>query len=246
MEPTQNQAPLENREPSFKQSLLVSVSILLAGAFIAGAMIYNGKNTPAQPATGGTPTGFPAADISKVNSNNDPVLGQANAPITIAYWYDYMCSYCLRHETETLPKIIDEYVNTGKAKLVLKDYAFLSEASQTIARYSAAVWEAAPDKFYEWHEAAMNNQSQGPSWATKENLNALATTILGAELAKRVDTLVTSKNTEYQNEIDSDKAEGTEQGIRGTPGTIIGTVLIPGAYPYAQIRPEIEKALKTR
>lgn len=230
----------------FKQSLLVSVAILIAGVSIAGAIIYNGRNaTPAvKPAQ---ETEFPAADITKVKTDNEPFIGREDAPVTIAYWYDYQCPFCQRHEAQTVAQIVKDYVNTGKVKIVFKDYAFLGPDSQTIGKYSRAVWEAAPDKFYAWHDNMFANQGQENSgWATKDKLHELTAAVLGESLTKQVENLVATKSAEYQREMDDDKAEGTEMGVRGTPAMVIGKVLIPGAYPYAQTQPAIETALRNK
>jgi protein-disulfide isomerase len=243
MEQNENHASTQ----PFKQSLLVSVAILIAGVSIAGAIIYNGKNAPVVKDTQGQQAEFPAADISKVKTEGEPFIGRADAPVTIAYWYDYQCPFCQRHEAQTVAAIVKDYVNTGKAKLVFKDYAFLGPDSQTIGKYSRAVWEVAPDKFYAWHDNMFANQGQENSgWATKDTLHTLTRAVLGEEMTKQVESLVLTKGDEYQKEMDEDKKEGTDMGVRGTPAMIIGNVLIPGAYPYAQTQPAIEAALKNK
>ena len=102
-----------------------------------------------------------------------------------------------------------------------------------------AVWEVAPNKFYDWHKTMYAKQGSG--WGSKEDILAL-TQSLGIN-SNRVDNLMTSKADEYQKFIDADKAEGTAFGIRGTPGTIIGKQVISGAQPYATFKSAIDQLL---
>jgi protein-disulfide isomerase len=149
--------PSENRhmtDPSLRQSLFVSVAILLAGALVAGAIIFNGAHSSGTLAAAAQQgDGTMAADISKVKTEGEPYIGQANAPVTIAYWTDYQCPFCQRNEEQVLPQIISTYVDTGKAKIVFKDYPFLGKDSVTGAEYGRSVWKLYPQQYYAWREA---------------------------------------------------------------------------------------------
>ena len=55
-------------------------------------------------------------------SKNDFILGNENAPITIIEYASLSCSHCADFHLNTLPKIIEEFVNTGIAKIVFRDF----------------------------------------------------------------------------------------------------------------------------
>lgn len=220
-------------------------AVIIAGAVIAVAIILVNL-FPAQPGAA-TPSPQPAAraaDGSKVKTAGEPFIGNPSAPIAVAYWYDYQCPFCQRHEEETMPQIIKDYVETGKVKIVFKDYQFLGPDSQTAGLASRAVWEVAPERFYDWHKAMYDKQDdENGGWGTKDDILALTRTVLDEDAAARVGELMTSRADEYQKEMDEDKAEGAAMGITGTPGTIVGTQLIQGAQPYAAFQVAIEAAL---
>ncbi len=119
---------MESETKSF--SLSPSVSIIIAGVIIAGAVVFASRQ-PAQPVqpVAATPQQqvAPAVDISKVKIDGEPFIGNVNAPVTIAYWYDYQCPFCKRNEEETMPQIVKNYVDTGKVKIVFKDYQFSTD-----------------------------------------------------------------------------------------------------------------------
>ena len=140
------------------QKFSVPLSIIIAGAFIAGALYYGGSGGDAK---GQVAAPTVAVDIKDMKINaSDPVIGDKNAPVTLAYWFDYQCPFCKAVDVGGIPQIpiepamptlIKEYVETGKLKIVFKDYAFLGPDSTTAALYMHAVWDLYPDKFYDWH-----------------------------------------------------------------------------------------------
>ena len=65
-----------------------------------------------------------------INLNSgSPMLGSANAPITIVEFGDYQCEACYHWYHNTRADIIDNYVETGKANLVFMDLPFLGRDS---------------------------------------------------------------------------------------------------------------------
>ncbi len=227
--------------------LLIPAAIVIAGAIIGGALIA-GLSNRSSAATTTAPTQQQAAaqtaDISKVNTTGEPFIGQSNAPITIAYWYDYQCPFCKQNEETAMPQLIKEYVNTGKVKIVFKDFQFLGPDSQTLGQFSRAVWAAAPAKFYLWHKAVYDNAgTENTGWATHDKIMSITTSALGASVANQVNQLVNTNGATYQKAMDADKAEGSAFGVTGTPGFIIGKQRIDGAVPYTQIKSAVEAAL---
>lgn len=229
--------------------LFTPVSILVGSLIIAAAILFGGAPSAGTPIVGDVqdPAAAPTvdADSAKVDVKGIPFIGKANAPLTIAYWYDYQCSYCKRNDAETTPSIISEYVDSGKAKLVFMDMQFLGPDSATIGIFGRAVWEAAPDKFYAWHKAMMTLPAGGQAgWATDEKLIEISTSALGTVTANRALSLFKAKKSIYQEAIDSTRDSGTSIGIKSTPTTLVGKQLIIGAQPYTTVKAAIEEALK--
>jgi protein-disulfide isomerase len=235
---------MDNQE---KQSpLSMPVAVVIAGVVIAAA-IFASNSAILAPTTTADPAqpALQAGDVSNIQTDGEPFIGNLTAPVTILYWYDYQCPFCQRHEQTVMLQIIKEYVDTGKVKVVFKDYQFLGPDSQTAGLASRAVWETAPSKFYEWHAAMYDKQDEENSgWGSKADVLALTKTVLGAADASKVEQLLGSNEAAYQSEMDADKAEGSALGVNGTPGTIIGTELISGAQPYTVFKQAIDSALK--
>lgn len=232
------------KEPAVN-ALAMPAAVVVAGALIAGA-VYLGPNRPPSPTTSGAETTL-SVDSAKIASAGNPFIGEARAPLTIAYWFDYQCPFCQRHEEQVMPQLVKEYVDTGKAKIVFKDYQFLGPDSQTLGQFGRAVWEAAPDKFYEWHKAVYDNQgTENTGWATHEKIMSITAGVLGADGAAAADALVKKNGAAYQVAMDADRQEGATLGVNGTPGTIIGKRFVNGAQPYSVFKQVIDLALRER
>lgn len=233
-----------------KNDLAIPIAIVLAGVLVAGAVIFSSKqsatsalmNNPSPQGVVAQQPVPPPVDIAKVKTAGEPYVGSPNAPVTVAYWSDYQCPFCKRFEQDAIAQLVNEYVKTGKVKIVFKDFQFLGEDSQAAGLAEHAVWEVAPDKFYDWHKAMFDKQdNENGGWGNKVDILAL-TKSLGIDSLK-VDQLMTNKGTVYQKAMDEEKAEGSAFGINGTPGTIIGKNLISGAQPYSEVKRLIEATL---
>ncbi len=217
------------------------MAVILAGLFIGGAVIWNGSR-PAQ--VGTAPTGEPAVNIKNVDTAGDPFIGKANAPLTIAVWSDFQCPFCKRFETETLPLIVKDYVESGKAKVVFLDFAFLGPDSTTAAEYNRAIWKLYPDKYYAWRAAMYEAQDEEHGgFGNAASIDKLNATIPGIDAVK-VAADVKANGSAYQVAADADKAEAQKVGINATPSFVIGTQVIRGAYPYATFKEAIDAVLK--
>ncbi len=214
--------------------------LLVIASFLIGVLItkvqYLEKNRtsaatlPAQEATApDQPT--VKVNIKDVDIKNEPFIGDSNAPVVMAYWMDYQCPFCKRFETETLPTLIEKYVNTGKLKIVFKDFQFLGEDSTTAGLAENAVWEIAPQSFGAWQKAMYEKQDdENGGWGKKEDIIEMTRTIPGID-ADRVSALMEEKKEVYQKELDEDNQEGSKFGVSGTPGFVIGDQSISGAQP---------------
>ena len=222
----QNSSPAEAQKPN---PYLVPFAIVVAGIMIAGAVMYSQT-----PRGGGGATGVPVeqkVNVKDVDTNGEPFIGKTDAPLTLVYWLDFQCPFCQRFDLQTLPVLIEKYVNTGKLKVVFKDYQFLSEDSHTGGLAAHAVWELYPAKYFEWHTAMFEAQDEEHGgFGDKASIIALTRKVSGID-ENAISRLMEQKKAEYQAEQDADKAEGAKFGVQGTPGFILGTQRVSGAQP---------------
>ncbi len=230
------------------------VSIIVAALVIAAAVIFGprlaGGNQGTAGAAGQQPqqqaAGQPAqqVNINNVKTAGEPFIGSPNAPVTIAYWSDFQCPFCDQFETQTLPTIIKNYVDTGKVKIVFKDLQFLGPDSQTAGLIGRAIWSTDPSAYFKWRTYMFDHQGQeNGGWASKQNLLSIVSDV-GLN-ANQINNLITKNQSTYQAEIDADKQEGASMGIDSTPSFVIGTQLIVGAQPLSVFTQAIDNQLQT-
>jgi len=232
-------------------------SVVVAGLFIAGAVVWSGSH-PVTP-TGTTPNqagagAAPAVDIKNVKTDGNPFIGQANAPVTIAFWSDFQCPYCKALEVggvpqiptpAALPDIIKNYVDTGKVKVVFMDFTFLGNDSVTAALYNRSVWALYPAQYFAWRTAMYTAQDQegDQGFGNAASIDKLDATIAGLDAVK-IAADVKANTSTYQAFVDSDKAEAAKAGVNATPAFVIGKEVILGAYPYARFQAALDAVLK--
>ena len=106
-------------------------------------------------------------------SNGSPILGDPNAPITLVEFGDYQCHYCNVFFQSIEKDILKNYVDTGKVKIIFKDYNIIGEDS-VIASQGA---HCANDQglFWEYHDILYSNWTgENNGWASPENLAIFA------------------------------------------------------------------------
>lgn len=219
---------------------------VLAGAIIIAAVFAFGHNTPS--GTGQNNNGqqqATAVNIKDVKTDGDPYIGSPTAPVTIALWFDYQCPFCKQFDTTVVSQLNDNYVKSGKLRIVFKDFSFLGADSTTAAEFARAVWEAYPDKFYTWYQAMFTAQdAEGDQgFGDLASIQDLTKKIPGIDVT-RVSKLMQSNKAKYDVVIQANRDEGAKFGVNGTPAVIVGTQLLSGAQPYATIAPLIDSQLK--
>lgn len=225
-------------------ALYMPVAIVLAGLLIAGGL-YMGLSGGGAPAGAGGKPAPVAVNVKDVKTANTPFIGNPDAKAVMAYWSDYQCPFCKQSELSVMPEIIEKYVDTGKLKIVFKDFAFLGQDSITAASYGHAVWDLYPDKYFEWREAvyAAQDEEGDQGFGDAASIDKLTKTIGGID-ASKVAAYVAKNKEALVKEVQAETAEGSSFGVNGTPGFIIGKQKIDGAVPVAQFIAAIEAALK--
>jgi len=170
--------------------------------------------------------------------------GKAEAPLTIIEFSDYQCPYCKRHVDQTLPKLLADYVDTGKARYAFRDYPL--DQIHPLAAKAAEAARCAGDqgKYWEMHDRLFANQKELQPEKLPTHAEALKLDV--AAFRACLD------DSRHAARVKEDLRAGEELGARGTPMFVVGTsggdqvttgVVIHGAQPIAVFKSEIEKLL---
>ncbi len=224
------ESPVDTREKS-EHVYLIPAAIIVAGIIVAGAVIY--AFSPDKVGGGGTPknevsdidgSGF----VSQNLADDDPVLGNASARVTLVEFGDFQCPFCKKFHDDARKEILSEYVETGKVKIVYRDFPL--ENIHPAARPAAEASECADEqgKFWPYHDALYLRQAD----LANGTMDYIA---LAAELGMDKTTFEKCvKDRKYKDEVTKDYEDGVQAGVDGTPAIFINGVKVSpaGAQPF--------------
>jgi protein-disulfide isomerase len=237
----------------------ISVRTVILGAFVVGLAVgFSGgvltsqgtfslgsEAAPSQPSdsnnqkNGETET----IDMSEIEMEGEPVLGDENAEVTMVVYEDFQCPFCKRFEEGAFQQIKSNYIDPGQVKAVWKDRPLPQighEWAESAASAMECVYrEGGNEAFWNVKEKVFANQntvsssnveSQIKTWAAEEGVSESA-----------VQSCIDNGNP--IEEVNKDSTEGQNLGISGTPTVVINGEKIVGAQPYGNFESVIENAL---
>jgi protein-disulfide isomerase len=192
---------------------LIIVVILLVGV---GWWIYHQMYAPQPPQEEVT---------AQIPIGASPVLGSENASMTVVVFSDFECPFCGQFARETFPQVKAKYVDTGKMRIVFKQFPLsIHEHAELAAQASLCAHDQ--EKFWEYHDLLYSHQQD----LALEDLKAYAQDIgLNAE---RFNSCLDSG--QYQTQVASEKVLGTQSSVTGTPTFFFNGKRVVGALSVAE------------
>ena len=158
--------------------------------------------------------------------------GDPDAPVTIVEYSDYQCPFCLRHFQDTMPQLLENYVETGKVRYVFKDFPLTSIHPQAPKAHEAArcARETGGDETYwQMHDRLFAGQS---AWSENPEHVVVFKSYareLGLDQASFDECLDANR---FAAAVQADFQEGAGFGVSGTPAFFINGQPLQGAQPY--------------
>jgi len=177
-----------------------------------------------------------SSSLGEVNFSliNEPVLGKADAPLTIVMFGDFGCPYS-QQSAFTLRSLYYQYPE--KIQLVYKDFPLTDLHPDAERAAEAANCAEAQGKFWDMFDRIYQNQSN----LSRDTLISHARA-LDLEIGRFISCL---DSQSYKDEIVADYNEGLAAGVYGTPTFFIGGQMVKGAIPADFLRSLIEKVDQT-
>ena len=148
--------------------------------------------------------------------NGSPELGNPNAPITLVEFGDYQCHYCHVFFESIEGKIMKNYIETGKVKMIFKDYNIIGKDSVKASQGA----HCANDQglFWEYHDILYSNWTgENNGWASGANLANYAQDI-GLEMNQWTDCMSQQKHS--KTILDSNE-DAKKLQLTGTPAFFV-------------------------
>jgi len=153
--------------------------------------------------------------VNMINTDSTQVLDEItiNAPLTMVEFGDYQCTFCKKFFSETEGSILTNYVETGKVKILFKDFVVVP-GNDSVNAANAAHCANDQEMFWQYHSTLYNNwDGEGTGWASSEQLHQFAST-LGLDMDKFSECMSKSK---WKELVNSSKVDGRTLGVSATP-----------------------------
>lgn len=199
-------------------------------AYVEKQMKAQQENVPAQPE--------PLDEDAMAGlSDDDPVKGDENAPVTIVEFSEYECPFCGKFYNEAYQEILTKYVETGKVKMVFRDYPlpFHSNALPAAIAANCAREQGGDEAYFDMHDSIFANQGDLSDEAFVLHANEM-----GIDADKFTACVA---DNDYEAEIQKDIKDGQAVGVNGTPAFFINGEFLSGAQPFANFEKIIEAKL---
>jgi len=182
--------------------------------------------------------------FSSFTDNSSPILGAVNAPLTLIEFGDYQCTFCNKFFHETVDSILTNYVETGKVKILFKDFIVVGQDS--IHAANAAHCANDQQMFWQYHSILYNNWAgEGTGWVSSEQLNKFANT-LGLDMDKFSKCVSELK---WEKLVNASHDDAIALGVTATPTFFVidqnkNVMKITGAQQYDVFKEVFDSALE--
>jgi protein-disulfide isomerase len=200
-------------------------ALLLAGGLIVAGMLLRPESEP----------------IDRDAQAHGRLLGNEYAPVTIEIWEDFQCPVCKAANQAVVQRLEDEYVETGRANLQFRHFAFLGDESVQAAEASECASEQ--HLFWPYHDVLFAAQAG-------ENRGAFSPAKLKT-LAREAGLILDAfdecfDNGRYSGLVKDELSAGKKLGIQGTPAFFIDGQRVPDWRDYEAMKRMIETAATGR
>lgn len=232
------------QNPSRQRQILLPIIMAIGALALAAFMAFGGNDEPDPPekaeSNALTPAdrGPNANPIGPQEPGAPTSLGAADAPVVMVAFSEFQCPFCGKFAKETLPGLIERYVDTGVLRIEWQDLPYLGDESFRAAFAARAAGEQ--DSFWEYHDVLFAGQVPKPNSGhyTDEYLLGVA-----GDLGLDVDRFEADYRSSAVNDaVRSSLDGGIRAGVNGTPAFFVNGTPVIGAQPLQVFVETIEAA----
>ncbi|HKC56592.1 MAG TPA: DsbA family protein [Vicinamibacterales bacterium] len=178
-----------------------------------------------------------------IGVDDDPMLGSPDAKVLIIEFGDYQCPSCRMFWKDVEPRLKKDYIDTGKVKLVFRDYPIVQIHPEALLAAEAVDCAGEQKKYWEYHDKVFREQYNKGDDLVRFKADDLKKWAKDTKLDQaKFDQCLDSEK--YKSEILKDKADGDAVSVQGTPTFFINGHVIGGAQPYPAFKTLIDDLLK--
>lgn len=222
-------------------NVVLGALVAFLAIVVAGQLLPEQSPTTATPGASAEPSAGQAGEMDFVRRDaDDPMaIGDVDAPVVLTEWIDLRCPFCAVFSRETLPTLIEEYVDTGRVRIEFHDVAFFGEKSEDAAVAARAAGNQ--DKFVEFvtavYEAAPEN---GHPDLPRDTLIDFAEQVGVPDIQQFT---VDLDDPELRADAQASTESAQQLGVTAVPFFVAGETAVSGAQPTATFQEFLDQAL---
>ena len=174
---------------------------------------------------------FVAGAAAQQAQTLEVVVGDEDAPVTVIEYMSLTCGHCANFHINTLPEVMKNYVDTGKVRIIFRDYP-LDGAAYRAAIATHCMAEAGSKRYYGFVQILFQQQQR---WATAPDPLAEVAKLarIGGMNKKTFDACM--ENEVYASGVLEARTQGeTEYNIQSTPTFVIDGRVVSGGITYKE------------
>jgi protein-disulfide isomerase len=165
-------------------------------------------------------------------------LGSSDAPITIIEYFSFSCSHCARFHRATFPKLKRAYINTGKVRLVVRDFP-LNIAALTAAALARCI---GPDRYFETVDTLWRRWDD---WINEADTASALVSVLASEGLDKAVLARCQTDKSFENQVLNSYVTGArDHGVDRTPTFLINGQKYVGLASYGRFAAILEAILE--
>jgi protein-disulfide isomerase len=174
-----------------------------------------------------TPVRYPVED------DDDPYIGNKDAPVTIIMFSDYQCPACQNWYSEVFQPLIQNY--QGKIRFVYRDFPLYTIHSSAMLTAEAANCAGDQGKYWDFFNAVFSGTDSLSDATIQKYAN-----LINLDIDQFNQCLSSHK---YLEEVEDDYSYAINFGIQSTPTFFINGIPVIGAQPYSVFKSLIDQEL---
>ncbi|KXF78346.1 disulfide bond formation protein DsbA [Paramesorhizobium deserti] len=226
-----------------RRNVLSIAAMSAAGAALAACSDSSDQVVAAAETTGAVsdaPAPEGTVDTAKLyepGKLKDMVMGKADAPVTIVEYASMTCPHCAHFAETTLPTIKEKYIDTGKARLIFREFPFDPRAA---AAFMLA--RCAPeDRYFPMIDALFKQQQQ---WAAANDAETPLLQIAKLAGFTQESFQACLTNQQLLDDVNASRERGEKEfGVTSTPTFFINGKKYAGALSVDQMSAIIDGLL---
>lgn len=232
---------------STRRIITVAALVAVVAALLVGVVVAGGQDesaTAEETTTSGEQTGNPREleeQVGLARRDGDAVtaIGDEDADLVLIEYSDYRCPFCGKFARDTMPVLIEEYVETGRIRIEWRDFPVFGQESVDGAMAARAAGEQG--LYWEYNEAMYADAPErGHLKITDEKIHAWAKEVGVPDMEQFTKDL---DDPQLREKVDADTAEARQIGATGTPTFVLGGQIVVGAQPLDAFRDLIDEQL---